>query len=84
MQLSPEQPGGEGTLWYFRPACERYLGAGAEEPVTRAYPGRRYVELAAENFGNLGYVYSICNADWSPAFEEIGTAIGQLLTLGVP
>jgi len=51
----------------LHPACT--LVDGAEELV-RASPGRRYVELAQE-FGNMGYVHSICNSDWSPAVEDI-------------
>ena len=74
MDLVPEQVGG---TWYFRPACTRSEGP---TEVTRAYPGRRYVQLANENFETMSYVYSICNADWSPAFEAIGTRIGEILT----
>jgi hypothetical protein len=75
MQLVPEQP--EGTTWYYRPACTRTVGA---TEVTRAYPGRRYVELANGNFGNMGYVYSICNADWSPAMTDIARLIASQMT----
>jgi len=81
MQLVEEQPGADDIpqdfTWFFRPACTRDVG---EVQITKAYPGRRYVELATENFGDYSYVYSICNADWSPAFKNIGTKIGQLLT----
>jgi hypothetical protein len=62
--------------WYFRPACMRYVG---DNEVTKAYPGRRYVELANASFGDMGYVYSICNADWSPAFEAIGAKMAVLV-----
>jgi hypothetical protein len=73
MDLVPEEVGG---AWYFRPACTREEDA---TEVTRAYPGRRYVQLANENFESMSYVYSICNADWSPAFEAIGARIGEIL-----
>lgn len=73
MALVPEQVGG---VWYFRPACTREEG---DTEVTKAYPGRRYVQLANESFESMGYVYSICNADWTPAFEAIGSRIGELL-----
>jgi hypothetical protein len=72
MQLVPEQPGAgddpPNLTWFFRPACTRSEGA---EEVTRAYPGRRYVELALDSFESRSYVYSICNPDWTPAFEAI-------------
>ena len=73
MDLVAEQIAG---TWYFTPACTRTEGP---VEVTRAYPGRRYVQLANENFEGMSYVYSICNADWSPAFEAIGTRIGEIL-----
>jgi hypothetical protein len=76
MQLVEEQPSPPDTTWFFRPACVRSAG---EVEVTRAYPGRRYVRLANENFGDMSYVYSICNADWSPALERIGSKVGALL-----
>ncbi len=56
---------------HFEPACERLEG---EDLVTNARPGRRYVKVA-ESFGVNGYVYSICNADWSPAMKEIAKVI---------
>ena len=52
---------------HFAPACTREED-GVE--VTSARPGRRYVELA-EIFGQNGFVYSICNADWNPAMYKI-------------
>lgn len=68
MQLATYNQGGS---FYFSPACER---AG----VTKATPGRRFVQLAGL-FGGDGYVYSICNEDWGPAFEAIGELIGGKL-----
>lgn len=53
------------------PACTREED---DEEVTRAWPGRRFVELA-ELFGERGYVYSICNGDWSPAMSELAAMI---------
>jgi hypothetical protein len=71
--------GGQATKQYL-PACTR---GPSNAPVTKARPGRRYVELATQNppngFGNMSYVYSICNADWSPAMEDIAKLIASNL-----
>ncbi|MCK9459230.1 MAG: hypothetical protein M0R80_06290 [Proteobacteria bacterium] len=72
MQLDMEQP--SGTTWYYHPACTRSVDS---VEVTKAYPGRRYVELAANNFGEMSYVYSICNEDWSPAMADIARIIAE-------
>jgi hypothetical protein len=48
----------------------RYAPACARGDVTAAAPGRRYVELA-QRMGSMAYVHSICDADWSPAVEEL-------------
>jgi hypothetical protein len=72
MQLVEVQ---ENDLWFFRPACERHEG---DDLVTKARPGRRFVELA-EEFENLGYVYSICNEDWTPAVEDFAKLIAENL-----
>jgi hypothetical protein len=61
----------EGDAWFFAPACERYEGSTM---VTQARPGRRFVELA-QAFGENGYVFSICNADWTDAMEDIARVI---------
>jgi hypothetical protein len=60
-----------GELWYYQPACTRQVD-NAE--VTRAVPARRLVELALE-LGSRGYVYSICNDDWSTAMSELAAVI---------
>jgi hypothetical protein len=73
MQLVPEQP--DGTTWFYHPACAR--GEGDVE-VTRAYPGRRFVQLARE-FGDRGYVFSICNDDWMPAMAQFATNISAAM-----
>jgi len=49
------------------------------EVVTKATPGRRYVELAANDFERMSYIYSICNADWSPAMEEVSRLVAPNL-----
>lgn len=56
---------------FYKPACTRQVG---DTEVTRAAPARRIVELAAE-FGSRGYVFSICNDDWSPAMNELAATI---------
>ncbi len=53
--------------WSLAAACERMEG---DTVVTRARPGRRLVELA-RSFDNMGYVFSICNPDWSPAMQDV-------------
>jgi hypothetical protein len=60
-----------GDLWYYEPACTRHDG---DVEVTRAVPARRLVELALD-FGSRGYVYSICNDDWSPAMNDLAAKI---------
>jgi hypothetical protein len=74
MELVAEQPDAPDAMtWFFRPACTRNVG---DVEVTKAYPGRRYVDVAQE-FGDLGYVYSICNPDWSVAMTEIARLIAS-------
>jgi hypothetical protein len=65
----------EDGAFYFEAACARWEG---DELITRARPGRRYVELA-ERFDELGYAYSICREDWSPAMEDIARLIAENL-----
>ncbi len=62
---------------HFVPACTREDGNGNE--VTSARPGRRYVKVAQE-FGRNGYVYSICNEDWSEAMRSIAEIIARQIT----
>lgn len=64
---------GDFVYRHFQPACERLVEGAA---VTSARPGRRYVNVA-ESFGSNGYVYSICNQDWSPAMRDIARVIAQ-------
>ena len=64
----------DGNPYYhFVPACIRME---SNDEVTSARPGRRFVELA-QRFGDQGYVYSICNQDWTPAAAAIA---GRLMT----
>ncbi len=61
------------AFWIYAPACERYSTDGStaiEDRVTKALPGRRYVELA-QQFGSKGYISSICNEDWEGIMREI-------------
>lgn len=64
---------------YFEYACERYDDT-KNGMVTQAYPARRIVQLA-QLFGELGYVYSICNEDWTLAMTDIGQIISSRLSL---
>lgn len=70
--------GKEATFYHFEPACVRSDADGVE--VTQARPGRRFVKLA-ERFGCSGYVYSICNADWSDAMNEIAKLIAGCIVV---
>jgi hypothetical protein len=63
---------------HFATACERSKG---NEVVTAARPGRRYVKVAQE-FGDMGYVYSVCNANWSPAMSKIAQIIAERSSSG--
>ncbi|MDD5306501.1 MAG: hypothetical protein PHU25_04190 [Deltaproteobacteria bacterium] len=75
-----QEEGASGTYAQYKPACTR---GPADAEVTKARPGRRYVELATANppdgFGSMSYIYSICNADWSPAMEDIAKLIAATL-----
>ena len=66
-QVDPAtSPGtGQGNL---KPSCSRVV-AGETTPST-AYPPRRLVELARQ-FGEQGFVQSICQDDLSPAVSAI-------------
>jgi hypothetical protein len=55
----------------FYPACTR---VSEGQIVTRATPGRRFVELA-QRFGENGFVSSICNDDWSEAMRSIAKLV---------
>jgi hypothetical protein len=70
-----ETSGGE-PYKHFAPACTRSEG---EIEVTSARPGRRFVKVA-KDFEKRGFVYSICNADWSEAMREIAAMIVECVT----
>ncbi len=59
-------------IWYFENACTRGT-------VTNAKPGRRFVDLAVNYFGQMSYIYSICNADWTPALNDLSEMIGNTI-----
>jgi hypothetical protein len=67
---------------YYEFACQRWADGTSEEngddAVTSAYPGMRFVNMAQE-FGENGYVYSICHEDWSPAMNAIAGLIAENL-----
>jgi hypothetical protein len=80
MQYSPQQFHDEVNdvdYTHFAPACTRNGTDGL--PITEARPGRRFVEVA-NLFGANGYVYSICNQDWSPAMEQIAAIIAKQIS----
>jgi hypothetical protein len=66
MQLTSYVDDASGTpLTKYLPACTR---AEDGATITSATPGRRFVQLA-EEMGDNGYVFSICNEDWIPAMD---------------
>jgi hypothetical protein len=65
----------ENEAYVFEPACDRWEES---EQVTRAAPGRRFVELASEYMAN-GFVYSICNKSWTEAMVGIAEMITEEL-----
>jgi hypothetical protein len=64
-----------GLTWFFKPACNRMEG---DVEVTKARPGRRFVALA-QSFQSGGYIYSICNEDWTPAMADLAAIIAERL-----
>ena len=58
--------------WYFENACTR-------STVTDAQPGRRFVDLAVNYFGQMSYIFSICNSDWTPALNDLSGMIGDAI-----
>ena len=65
----------DGRTVHFNAACQRYSDDG-EDLLTDARPGRRFVQTA-QSFGEQGYVYSICNSNWSSAMKRIAELIAQ-------
>ncbi|MCU0664491.1 MAG: hypothetical protein MUC50_19465 [Myxococcota bacterium] len=79
MQLKPVEYTDGGTPYeHFAPACIRDDDPSDSTIETQARPGRRYVDVARA-FGDKGYVYSICNKDWSPAMKDIAELIRSQL-----
>ena len=79
MQLLPMEytvPETDTTYTYIPPACQREDPMNPGTYVTQASPGRRYVETA-KHFGGNGFVYSICNEDWTPAMEAVAKPIAS-------
>jgi len=68
--FAPDTP---GAYEHFAFACQRLVN---DRAVTEARPGRRFVEVA-QSFGETGYVFSICNENWSPAMEKIADIIAR-------
>jgi hypothetical protein len=63
---------------HFATACIRDDDQNVPGMETEARPGRRYVQVA-QDFGDNGYIYSICNPDWSPAMKDFADSIRQKL-----
>ncbi|MBN2528834.1 MAG: hypothetical protein JXR76_20760 [Deltaproteobacteria bacterium] len=59
------------TQTYFEYACQREADG---KVVTAAYPATRIVEMAQE-FGDMGFVFSICNDNWTPLMQQLGSTI---------
>lgn len=64
-----------GTYIHFAPSCVRDNPTSGTR-ITEARPGRRFVAVAQE-FQQNSFVYSICNADWSPAMRSIAEIIAK-------
>jgi hypothetical protein len=54
------------------PSCDTVFG--------RAYPPRRFVQMA-RSFGDRAYVHSICQDDYEPAMSALSQSIGALADL---
>ena len=81
MEIVPQEfvdPPTGSQYVHFRPACTR-TNSETGMDMTVARPGRRFVKVA-EDFGDDGFVQSICNEDWGPGLESVGDAIAQKLT----
>ena len=79
MQLTPQEfIEGMSSYTHFRPACMR-TNSETGEDITVARPGRRFVQVA-EDFGDDGFVQSICNENWGPGLEAVGDAVAQKLS----
>jgi hypothetical protein len=82
MQMVPYEGEIDGVpAQLFTPTCLRFASDG---DVVSAVPGRRFVRLAAEQFGARGYVSSYCEADWTPAMEAIAELIGERIEEACP
>lgn len=66
MQLNPNITSKEG-VYQYSDACVDSAGRGAK-------PGRRFVQLASEEFGWMSSIVSICEDDWSGAVSDIAWA----------
>ncbi|MBN2716618.1 MAG: hypothetical protein JXX14_12245 [Deltaproteobacteria bacterium] len=67
---------------YYEYACQRFeeTTGGELVAVTSAYPAMRIVQMA-QLFGDKGYIYSICNEDWTPIMTQLGEAVQQRLKI---
>ena len=68
-----QDPAQAAEKYIYKYTCQRYED---EVAVTQAMPARRIVQVA-QSMGAMGYVYSICNADWSPAMGRISQLISE-------
>jgi hypothetical protein len=74
--MQPTEPDEEDEIYYVTHACTREEDSVL---VTMSIPGRRFVDLSVNYFGKMSYVYSICNADWTPAMNHLALMIAQEL-----
>jgi hypothetical protein len=80
LTYSPPDGSDPQEYLHFTPACTRMADGASDtdSPITEARPGRRYLKVAQE-FGCAGYIYSICNKDWSDAMKEIARVIAKCI-----
>ncbi len=72
MQLNPIADTSKTGAYHYSDACVDSAGRGAK-------PGRRFVQLANEEFGSMSTIVSICGDDWSEAMENVARLIAAPL-----
>ncbi|MCU0663372.1 MAG: hypothetical protein MUC50_13730 [Myxococcota bacterium] len=81
MQLEPMVFSDElvGTSYrHFRPSCVRDDDPGDDRIETEARPGRRFVQVA-QDFGQNGYMASICDRTWKVSMQQVERMIAARL-----
>jgi len=69
-----EEDDAQGRTYLANACVSEEIDNDTKQPTTAAVPGRRFVELAQE-FGEYGYIYSICEISWDPPLEDVAQNI---------